>query len=38
MNMGKDKNDAETVAINVRCLEGVELNDLKRRPFDGRSL
>jgi hypothetical protein len=26
-----------TAAINVRCLEGVELATLKRVPFDGRS-
>src|SRR5687768_7500546 len=25
-------------AINVRCLEDVELSTLKRKPFDGRSL
>ena len=27
-----------TAAINVRCLEGVDLEKLKRKPFDGRSL
>ena len=27
-----------TAAINVRCLEGVDLAALKRTPFDGRSL
>jgi hypothetical protein len=26
-----------TVAVNVRCLEGVDLSSLKRIPFDGRS-
>jgi hypothetical protein len=26
-----------TAAVNVRCLEGVELSSLKRIPFDGRS-
>jgi len=26
-----------TAAINVRCLEGVEISSLKRIPFDGRS-
>jgi len=28
----------ETAAINVRCLEGVDLENLERRQFDGRSL
>ena len=27
-----------TAAINVRCLDGVDLASLKRNPFDGRSL
>lgn len=30
--------DKDTVAINVRCLEGVELSELNLRPFDGRKL
>jgi hypothetical protein len=25
------------MAINVRCLEGLEIDSLKRKPFDGRS-
>ena len=25
-------------AINVRCLEGVDLSSLKRVPYDGRSI
>jgi hypothetical protein len=29
--------DGPTVAINARCLEGVEVTDLKINPFDGRS-
>ena len=29
---------AETAAVNVRCLEGVEVATLERRQFDGRSL
>jgi hypothetical protein len=29
---------AETAAVNVRCLEGVELAALQRVPIDGRSL
>ena len=27
-----------TAAINVRCLEGIDLAQLKRKPFDGRAL
>jgi hypothetical protein len=34
---GTAPDGADTVAINVRCLEGVELSDLKLTPFDGRS-
>jgi hypothetical protein len=29
--------DGPTVAINGRCLDGVEVADLKINPFDGRS-
>lgn len=28
----------ETIAVNVRCLKGVELKDLKPRFYDGRKL
>jgi hypothetical protein len=34
---GKDKNGGDTVAINARCLDGVEIEKLKVMPFDGRS-
>lgn len=34
---GKGRSEAETAAINVRCLEGVELSSLKKVPVDGRS-
>ena len=34
---GKDRSGAATAAINVRCLEGVELASLKKVPVDGRS-
>jgi len=27
-----------TAAVNVRCLDGVEVADLERKPYDGRSL
>ncbi|HEU4708348.1 MAG TPA: GFA family protein, partial [Methylophilaceae bacterium] len=30
--------DSEMAAINVRCLEGIELEEIERKPFDGRSL
>ena len=35
---GKDATGAETVAINVRCLEDVSHANLTVIPFDGRSL
>jgi hypothetical protein len=31
-------NNTPMAAINVRCLEGVDLAKLKRNPFDGRNL
>lgn len=36
--LGTAPGGRETVAINVRCLEGIELATLKRIPYDGRSL
>ena len=36
--MAKDKEGKDTVAINVRCLEGVDIAGLKVKHFDGRSL
>lgn len=35
---GRMPDGTETVAINVRCLDGVDLASLEPRPFDGRSL
>jgi hypothetical protein len=35
--LGKDPKGNEMAAINVRCLEGIDLSSLKRVPFDGRS-
>lgn len=32
------KGGAPVAAINVRCIEGLDLNALNRVPFDGRSL
>jgi hypothetical protein len=34
---GTGPNGVATAAINVRCLEGIELSTLKRVPVDGRS-
>ena len=31
-------NGEDTFAINVRCLDGVDVSALTRRPFDGKSL
>jgi hypothetical protein len=35
---GKGPDGKPMVAINVRCLEGVDVDSLKRKAFDGRSL
>jgi hypothetical protein len=35
---GTDRSGVATVAVNVRCLEGVDLLSLKKIPIDGRSL
>ncbi len=35
---GKGPGGAETVAVNVRCLDGVDAAALKPTPFDGKSL
>ncbi len=35
---GKMPDGTETVAVNVRCLDGVELEAIPLRKFDGRSL
>jgi hypothetical protein len=35
--LGRDPKGNEMAAINVRCLEGVDLQALQRMPFDGRS-
>jgi hypothetical protein len=34
---GSDAKGNPVVAVNVRCLEGVEITTLKRVPYDGRS-
>ncbi|HEY0962660.1 MAG TPA: GFA family protein [Pseudomonadales bacterium] len=34
---GAGKDGAATAAVNVRCLEGVDLAAFKRVPYDGRS-
>jgi hypothetical protein len=35
---GSSPSGEPTAAVNVRCLEGIELTELKRVPFDGRSI
>ena len=35
---GKDEQGNDMVAVNVRCLEGVELTEIEPTPMDGRSL
>ncbi len=35
---GKDKRGKQVYAINVRCLDGVDIASLKPSPFDGKSL
>lgn len=34
---GTNPSGAATAAVNIRCLEGIELGDIKRIPVDGRS-
>jgi hypothetical protein len=36
--MGKDGKGNEMVAINIRCLEGLDIDSVKRKFFDGRKL
>lgn len=33
--LGKDAQGNDTVAVNVRCIEGLDLAGVKRIPFDG---
>jgi hypothetical protein len=35
---GKNRDGSAMVAVNVRCLEGVDLETVPTRPFDGRRL
>jgi hypothetical protein len=35
---GADKTGAVQAAVNVRCLDDFDLSNVKRMPFDGRSL
>ena len=35
--LGKGRDGADTVAINARCLDGVDLDALKVNKFDGKS-
>jgi hypothetical protein len=35
---GKTKEGREMIAINVRCLDGIDIAALSPKPFDGKSL
>src|SRR5262245_58426020 len=35
---GKAKDGSEMIAINVRCLDGIDIATLAPKPFDGKSL
>ncbi|GGC45074.1 aldehyde-activating protein [Siccirubricoccus deserti] len=35
---GRKPDGAEMIAVNVRCLDGVDPDSLERMPFDGRQL
>ena len=35
---GQKRGGGETIAINVRCLDGIDVASLSAVPFDGRSL
>jgi hypothetical protein len=35
---GKTQDGRDVIAINVRCLEGVDISALSPKPFDGKSL
>jgi hypothetical protein len=37
LGFGIDRSGTATAAINVRCLEGIDLLSIKRVPVDGRS-
>jgi hypothetical protein len=37
LGFGADRSGAATAAVNVRCLEGIDLSSIKRVPVDGRS-
>ena len=35
---GRDRKGNEMAAVNIRCLEGIELDGIAVTPFDGRAL
>ena len=35
---GRDRTGKDMAAVNIRCLEGIELDDIAVTPFDGRAL
>lgn len=36
--MGKSKDGAETVALNVRCIDDIDLNEIEATPYNEKSL
>ena len=35
---GRGRDGSEHVAVNARCLEGIDVGAIAQKPFDGRSL
>jgi hypothetical protein len=35
---GRSPDGSEMIAINVRCLDGIDIASLSPKPFDGRKL
>ena len=38
ISRGKGPDGSETVAVNTRCIDGIDLTTLTRIPYDGKSL
>ena len=38
MGRGKGRDGSDMVAVNVRCIDGIDLTAVNRMPFDGKSL
>lgn len=35
---GKSPDGTESVAVNVRCIDGIDLDDIEATPFDGKGM